>query len=202
MATVTYGLDVIYESQQWIVEQIQKVAFRITKDVAGLRATTAGCDAIRSADFPPTQAMLDRRTECHFIKMLTQTNPNSNLIHDEADGMVDEEDIPSLDSWTERAADDLWVLGNEVEQSVPIDLQFAPWHEDSSEDLQTGNERGHQRGLMPVDHDKYQRDSDGHSVDTANRIKRWNWRTTRDTLDNTNLRLKAKWRQSLTSWNL
>jgi hypothetical protein len=29
--------------------------------------------------------------------------------------MVDEEDIPSFDSWTERAADDLWVLGDEVE---------------------------------------------------------------------------------------
>jgi hypothetical protein len=40
--------------------------------------------------------------------------------------MVDEEDIPSLDSWTGRAADDLWVLGDEVERSVPVDLEFAP----------------------------------------------------------------------------
>jgi hypothetical protein len=29
--------------------------------------------------------------------------------------MVDEEDIPSLDSWIKRAADDLWVLGDKVE---------------------------------------------------------------------------------------
>jgi hypothetical protein len=50
MATATYGLDVIYEGQQWIVDQIQKVAVRIAKDVAGLKPTTAGCDAIRSAD--------------------------------------------------------------------------------------------------------------------------------------------------------
>jgi hypothetical protein len=29
--------------------------------------------------------------------------------------MVDESDIPSIDSWTERAGDDLWVLGDELE---------------------------------------------------------------------------------------
>jgi hypothetical protein len=143
MATATYGLDVIYEGQQWIVDQIQKVAVRIAKDVAGLKATTVGCDAIRSADIPPTRAMLDRRTERHFMRMLTQNNPNSDLVPDEADGMVDEEDIPSLDSWTERAADDLWVLGDEVERSVPVDLEFAPWYEDNSDDLHTGSERRH-----------------------------------------------------------
>jgi hypothetical protein len=32
------------------------------------------------------------------MRMLTQSNPNSDLIPDEADGMVDEQDIPSLDS--------------------------------------------------------------------------------------------------------
>jgi hypothetical protein len=55
--------------------------------------------------------MLDWQTERHIMRMLTQNNPN-NLVPDESDGMVDEEDIPSLDSWTERAADDLWVLGD------------------------------------------------------------------------------------------
>jgi hypothetical protein len=87
--------------------------------------------------------MLDRQTEGHFIRMLTQNNPNSDLVPDEADRMVDDEDIPSLDSWTERAADDLWVLGDEVERSVPVDLEFAPWHEDNSDDLNTDSEQGH-----------------------------------------------------------
>jgi hypothetical protein len=57
--------------------------------------------------------------------------------------MVDEEDIPSLNSWTERAADDLWVLGDEVERSVPLDLEFVPWYEDIRDDLHTGSERRH-----------------------------------------------------------
>jgi hypothetical protein len=42
-----------------------------------------------------------------------------------------------------RAADDLWVLGDEVERSASVDLEFAPWHEDNSDGLHTGNERGH-----------------------------------------------------------
>jgi hypothetical protein len=64
------------------------------------------------------------------MRLLTQKNSNSDLIPDELDGMVDEEDIPTLDSWTERTAEDLWVLGDEVEQSLPVDLEFAPWHEE------------------------------------------------------------------------
>jgi hypothetical protein len=134
MTTATYGIEVIYEGQQWIVDKIEKVNTRIAKDVAGLRATTAGCDAIRSANIPPTRPMLDRRTERHFMRLVTQNNTNSDLIPDEPDGMVDEEDIPILDTWTDRVAEDLWVLGDEVEQSAPVDLEFAPWHKIASID--------------------------------------------------------------------
>jgi hypothetical protein len=80
---------VIYEGQQWIVDKIETVAVMIAKDTAGLKATTAGCDAIRSADIPPTCAMLDRRTERQFLQILTQNNSDSGLIPDEPDGMVD-----------------------------------------------------------------------------------------------------------------
>jgi hypothetical protein len=129
-ATATYGLDVIYEGQQWIVDQIQTVAVNIAKDTARLKATTAGCDVISSADISPTRARLDRHTQRQFLRILTQNNYNSDLRPDEPDGMVDEQDLPILDSWTERTADDLWLLGNEVEQSVPVHLEFAPWDED------------------------------------------------------------------------
>jgi hypothetical protein len=70
MATATYGLDVSYEGQQWIVNQIQKVPVQIARDVAGLKATTGGCDPIRRPNIPLIRAMLDRRTECHFMRML------------------------------------------------------------------------------------------------------------------------------------
>jgi uncharacterized protein (DUF2344 family) len=41
MATATYGIEIIYEAQKWIIDQIQKVNVKIAKDVAGLKATTA-----------------------------------------------------------------------------------------------------------------------------------------------------------------
>jgi hypothetical protein len=110
--------------------QIQKVSVKIAKDIAGLKSTTAGCDAMRSADTPPTRAMLDRRAERHFMRLLPRKNSKSDPIPDKPDGMVDEDDIPTLDSWTERTAEDLWVLGDEVDQSLPVDLEFAPWHEE------------------------------------------------------------------------
>jgi hypothetical protein len=71
IATATYGIEVMYKGQQWIVDQIQKVNVKIAKDIAGLKLTTAGCDTIRSADTPPIRAMLDRRTERHFMRLLT-----------------------------------------------------------------------------------------------------------------------------------
>jgi hypothetical protein len=101
MATATYELDIIYEGEKWIVGQIQKVAVRIANDRPRLRATRAGFDAIKSTDIPPTRVLLDRWTEHHFMRMLTQNYPDSDLIPVEADGMVDKEDIPSLDSLRE-----------------------------------------------------------------------------------------------------
>jgi hypothetical protein len=86
MTTAPYGIEVIYEGQQWIVDQTQKVNTRIARDVAGLSITAAGCDAIRSADISPTYPMLDRRAEQHFMRLLTQTNTNSDIMPDEPDG--------------------------------------------------------------------------------------------------------------------
>jgi hypothetical protein len=68
MTTAPYGIEAIHEVQKWIVDQIQKVNTRNANDVARLSATTAGCDAIRSAGIPPTRPMLERRAARHFMK--------------------------------------------------------------------------------------------------------------------------------------
>jgi hypothetical protein len=57
-----------------------KVNVKIAKDIAGLRATIVGCDAIRTADIPPTRAMLDQRAERHLLRLLMQKSSNSDLI--------------------------------------------------------------------------------------------------------------------------
>jgi hypothetical protein len=59
MTIATYGIEVIYQGQQWIVDQIQKVNTKIAKDISGLKSMTAGCDALRSADILLTRAILD-----------------------------------------------------------------------------------------------------------------------------------------------
>jgi hypothetical protein len=81
------------------------VYVKIAKDIAGLKSTTAGCDAIRSADTPPTRSMLVQRTERHFMRLQIQKNSKTDIIPDELDGMVDEDDIPTLDSWTKHRAE-------------------------------------------------------------------------------------------------
>jgi hypothetical protein len=70
MATATYGIGVIYD--------IHKVAIRIAKDSARLKAITIECDSIRSADIPLICAMLDQRTERHFIRLPIQNNAISS----------------------------------------------------------------------------------------------------------------------------
>jgi hypothetical protein len=78
--------------------------------------------------------MVDHRSEWHFLRLLIQKNTNTEHIPQEPDGMVDQEDISIFDNWTEWVAEDLWVLGDEAEISMPVDLEFALWDEDEFSD--------------------------------------------------------------------
>jgi hypothetical protein len=60
------------------------------------------------------------------MRLLTQKNSNTDLNPDELDGIVDEKDIPTFDSWIKCTDEDFWVLGDAVEQSLPVDLEFVP----------------------------------------------------------------------------
>jgi hypothetical protein len=48
-----------------------------------------------------------------------------DLITNKLDKMVDKKDTPILDSWTESTAEEPWRLGDEVEQSLVINLGFG-----------------------------------------------------------------------------
>jgi hypothetical protein len=50
-----------------------------------------------------------------LYEITDRENSNTNLIPDELDGMIDEDDLPTLDSSTERTAEDLWRLRDKVE---------------------------------------------------------------------------------------
>jgi hypothetical protein len=60
MSTAAYGVEAIWEGQQWLADSFDKLTRTIGRTVAGTFSTTKVEDAIRAADTPPT---LDRRRE-------------------------------------------------------------------------------------------------------------------------------------------
>jgi hypothetical protein len=53
------------------------------------------------------RSMLDQRTVHHFKRLLIQNNPISDLIHEKAHEIADEEGLPILESSTESTAPNL-----------------------------------------------------------------------------------------------
>jgi hypothetical protein len=60
MSTAVYGIEAIWEGQQWIVVSFQMLTTRISRDVEGTFRSAKHEDAIREAATPPTRAALDR----------------------------------------------------------------------------------------------------------------------------------------------
>jgi hypothetical protein len=54
MSTAAYGIEAIWEGQQWLPDGFHKLTVAISRTVTGTFSTTKGEDAIRAADFPPT----------------------------------------------------------------------------------------------------------------------------------------------------
>jgi hypothetical protein len=125
MATAAYGIEAIWEGQPWIVQSFHKLTARIGRDVSGTFASTMGVDAIREAATPPTRAALDRRTERQFIRMITNSNEHPCKYY--VDEWDQDPEFGSLGRWLTRSSDGLWVRGQNVEQTKPLELRFADW---------------------------------------------------------------------------
>jgi hypothetical protein len=85
-------------------------------------------DAIREAATPPTRAALDRRTQRHFIRMVT------NCIHHPCQDYIAgwdqlDNDATGMDNLLGRVSEGLWNCGDKVERTAPLPLIFAPWIE-------------------------------------------------------------------------
>jgi hypothetical protein len=63
MSTAAYGVEAIWEGQQWLLGVFHRLTVAIARTVAGTFSTTKGEDAIRAADTPLTRPILDRRRE-------------------------------------------------------------------------------------------------------------------------------------------
>jgi len=63
MSTAAYGVEAIWERQEWLFKGFNKLTAALGRAVAGIFSTAKGDDAMRAADIPPTRPMLDRRRE-------------------------------------------------------------------------------------------------------------------------------------------
>jgi hypothetical protein len=63
MSTAAYGVEALWEGQQWLLDGFNKLTTVIARAVAGTFSSTKGEDAIRAADIPPARPALDRRRE-------------------------------------------------------------------------------------------------------------------------------------------
>jgi hypothetical protein len=61
MSTAAYGIEAIWEGQEWLLEGFYKLSVAIGRSVAGTFGMAKGEDAMRAADTPPTRPALDRR---------------------------------------------------------------------------------------------------------------------------------------------
>jgi hypothetical protein len=94
--------------------------------VAGTLCSTKNGDAIRDAGTPPTRAGLDRRTDRHFIKLVSNSVHRPCQSFSEGwDRLDDEPD--TMDSWLRRSSEGLWSRGQRVDHRTPLPILYTPW---------------------------------------------------------------------------
>jgi hypothetical protein len=63
-----------------------------------------------------------------FYEVTDPDKCTSDLIPGKLDKIIDKQDFLSLGSWIEHTIGDSLVLGDEVQQSLPVNVEFAPWY--------------------------------------------------------------------------
>jgi hypothetical protein len=71
MSTAAYGVETLWEDQKWLLDEFHRLTVAIGRTVAGTFGTTKGEDAIRAADTPPAEPMLNRRRKRLLISVMT-----------------------------------------------------------------------------------------------------------------------------------
>jgi hypothetical protein len=131
MSTGAYGIEATWEGQSWIVKEFHRLTVRIGQDVAGTLRSTKKDDAIREAGTPPTRGALDRRTDRHFIRLVSNSVQHPCQSYIEGWDQVDDEP-DTMDSWLRRSSEGLWSRGQGVEHTTPLPILYTPWTDRSS----------------------------------------------------------------------
>jgi ribonuclease HI len=141
MSTGAYGIEGIWEGQPWIVNEFHRLTARIGQDVAGTLRSTKKDDAIREAGTPPTRAALDRRTDRHFIRLVSNSVQHPCQSYIEGWDQLDDEP-DTMDSWLRRSSEGWWSRGQKIEHTTPVPILYTPWIDRSSGGAET--DTGHE----------------------------------------------------------
>jgi hypothetical protein len=127
MSTAAYGIEAIWEDQQWLLDGFHKLTVAIARTVAGTFSSTMGEDAIRAADIPPTRPALDRRRERLLVAAMAAPthSPKRRLLPPSPE---DDSSRQRKSKWF-SAAMNRWIKeGQPVERSTPCYRRAtAPW---------------------------------------------------------------------------
>jgi hypothetical protein len=128
MSTAAYGVEAIWEGQKWLLDEFHRLTVAIGRTVAGTFGTTEGEDAIRAADTPPAEPMLNRRRERLLISILTAPvgTPKKALLPTHPEDDSRRHRIPK---WFTEASDGghLVKVGENVEKTFPLPRRPTLW---------------------------------------------------------------------------
>jgi hypothetical protein len=117
MSTGANGIEAIWERQPWIVKEFHTLTARFGQDLAGTLSLTKKDDGMHESRTPPTRVSLDRRTDWHFIALVSSSV--HQLCHSFIEGWDQLDDEPdTMDSYLRRTSEGLWC-------QIPLTLGFT-----------------------------------------------------------------------------
>jgi hypothetical protein len=70
MSSAAYRVEAIWEGQKWLLDEFHRLTVAIRRTVAGTFGTTKGENAIRAANTPLAEPLLNRRRERLLISVM------------------------------------------------------------------------------------------------------------------------------------
>jgi ribonuclease HI len=128
MSTAAYGVEAIWEGQKWLLDDFHKLTVAIGRTVAGTFGTAKGEDAIRAADTPPAEPMLNRRRERLLISVMAapRGTPKKALLPTHP---KDDSSRHRVSKWFLEASDNGRLVreGENIEKISPLPRRPTPW---------------------------------------------------------------------------
>jgi hypothetical protein len=128
MYTAAYGVEAIWEDQKWLLYDFHRLTVAIGRTVAGTFGAAKGEDAIRVADTPQAEPMLNRRRERLLISVMAALvgTPKKALLPTHPE---DDSGRHRISEWFTEASDNGRLVreGEDIEKTPAFPRRSTPW---------------------------------------------------------------------------